>query len=66
MKLISSSPPPSRHHHRNHSRRGSFLRRLRCRVFSVRAAWWVLVAIVAVFAIAVFRMLRQALEVNLQ
>lgn len=65
MKLISSSSktplrPPSRPHW------GWFLRRLRSRVFSARAAWWVLVAIVAAFAISVFRMLRHALEVNLQ
>ncbi len=65
MKLISSSPktplrPPPR------PRREWFLKRLRSRVFSARAAWWVLVAIVAAFAISVFRMLRHALEANLQ
>ena len=69
MKLTSSSPK-SRHTHSVRSGRGWFLKRLRSRlsstVFSVRTAWWVLVVIAGAFAIAVFRLLRHALEVNLQ
>ena len=65
MKLISSKPE-SRHRSSLHPPRGWFVTRffkpLRSRLFSVRAAWWVLVAVVATFAILVFQMLRHALE----
>lgn len=69
MKLTSSSPK-SRHTHTVGSQRGWALKRLRSRfvstLFSVRGLWMVLIVIVAAFAIAVFHLLRQALETNLQ
>jgi len=74
MKLISSEPKSrhksSQHKLSLHPPRGWFLTRffkpLRRHLFSTRAAWWVLVAVVATFAIMVFRMLRHALEAGLQ
>lgn len=65
MKLISSSRrtplrPPQR------PARAWFWRRLRSRAFSARTGWWVLVAIVAVLAVSVFRLFRNALEAGLR
>ena len=66
MKLISSQPPKPQHTHTVRSERGWLLKRLRSRLFSTRVAWWLFVAVVAAFAISVFRLLRHALEANLQ
>jgi len=61
MKLYSSSPTPQKNTPaRTHS--GWFRRRLLSKIFSVRTAWWVLVVIVAAFAITIVRMFRHLYE----
>jgi len=69
MKLVSSTPK-SRHIPPQPPKRGGFLslslkRLKRSRLFSTRAAWWVLVVVVAIFAISIFRLLRHAIETAL-
>lgn len=65
MKLVSSSPK-SKHTHRVKSNRSWFWSRVRSRFLTPRfitsLAWLLLVVIVAVFAISVFHLFRQALE----